>query len=222
MGYNSDEQYIDMGFEWFVSNIIRTELMKLCPQLDLNGVDAIVFNNCIQDFRLFMEFLRRYHESPSTITIMKVGHITLKWFSPPTDEILEFVPIWVRQWWRQYKSKVKITLKTPKKNKTFEAGKQILTKHFTEAEKQDIIKMMQMKFIRNGIIVFLKPLSEITFISVLGRTRQKNWTKEAKMQFIYRILQECKRVARMGGPILFIHPTSRYFAREWRDRGSIH
>ncbi len=221
MSYNPDEEYIDMGFEQFASRLIRDELMKLCPQLDLNGIDAIILNNCIQDFRLFMEFLRRYHNSPSTIIIFKMGPVTLKWFSAPTKDIIDFVPIWVRQWWRQYKERVKIILQKPKKSKIFEKGEQVL-KHFTKAEKQDIIKMMQMKFIKNGVIIFLNPLSEVILTSVLGRVRRKNWTKEAKIQIIYRILQECERVARTSGPILFIHPTSKYFAREWRDRGSLH
>jgi len=215
----------------WMSLLIMDELKRLEPTLALQSADAKVLQICCSDFKNYMEHLECVSVKSEVVLPASVGvevNLTSGDYHVIADdknvkEVVEFVQMWVRGWWKKYKERVQVTIvKSPrlKEDKLAERGTR-MTSNFSNEEKQDIIKAVIETLIKNGEICCTEILSNALFTRILGRYSSKTeWNQEKKLNFMMSVIKEARRMCRVHGPLIFIKPDERYYKlREFRDDG---
>lgn len=203
-------------------------LKKIEPSLELQGRDQRLLHICCADFKNYSDYLEENSMNsegimPSSVAMevdLTTGDYRVE-ENDETEEIVEFVQMWVKGWRKKYLERVQITVKkfpSFKSSKTRERGARMMS-NFSKEEIDGIKKAIVRTLIKNGEICCTDILTDASFKAVLGRySKEGEWTPEKKLNFMSSIIREVKRMSHTRGVLVFIKPDKRYYElREFRD-----
>jgi len=219
---------------------VRQNLLKVCPQLRLDGVDSPILNMCTEDLINYFYWLKRHGRYvkdedkkkahffeayyigsfEAVCTMQAFWDYNIREFE---EEIEEFIELFVKNWWRKYKQRVKLVLEK-KPPKTYEkamgSGWAIWSKYFNYNEQREIMEKLIDTLIQYGEICGAKIIAQQTLFRFLARAKNKKWTIEEKLRICSIVSHELKRMAHIHGYLIFICPNKKAMLREWRDDSS--
>lgn len=219
--------------KYWCNLIIREELSKCEPLLDLNGFDIKILEICCNDFLNYIHYLSRNlqkidSDKPEQKVIFQIvsDGISLEiegmTTSDHVEHIAECVKVFVKAWWAKYKQRVKICFEEPKKTNLVFKGKGMAEACFSQTEIHNMIEMIMDTFFQYGEYCLSNILASNLLYSTLGNSTNAKWNEEDKINFITQLKREAKQVAYIHGTLLFIMPdlkSSRL--REWRDSNQV-
>lgn len=221
---------LDPNMSRWVNLIVLDELAKCSDSMNLNGSDRKVFELCSKDFNDYLTFMDTLMEveplEPDMILNGEViGSVIAISINPyaltlikgqtNTQEVVEFIHMWVQWWWRKYQLRVKVVFDFPKENPVVTRS---TLEQFTNEELNDIIVNTRNTLIKYGEICCSQILADNLFKHAVQKCQKTKWTTNDKINLITELNREAKRVAYTHGPIIFIRPDKNFLRlREYRD-----
>ena len=219
---------------------ISQKLLKICPQLRLDGVDSPILSMCTEDLINYFYWLKRHGKYvkdedkkmahffeayyigsfEAICTMQAFWNYNIQEFE---EEIEKFIELFVKNWWRKYKQRVKLVLeKKPPKTyeKAMNNGWAIWSKHFNYNEQKEIMEKLIDVLIQHGEICGARIIARQTLFRYLSKAKNKKWTLEDKLRICSIVSHELKRMAYTHGYLIFIRPNKKAMLREWRDDSS--
>lgn len=223
---------LDPDMSFWINSLIFNKLADICPSLSLNGQDRKVYDICIKDFKNYIIYLDNNHlriESNSSsmspldeIVSIMMGDTGLTQNLETTNEITEFVDMWVHWWFRKWTERTKIVLNKkdlPQQSTNPQMGKI----PFTSVEQDEFMRALTDKLIQYGEICCTQIIAESLFkkdIEIAIAAGEKEWKMQEKLNFLSKLRREAKEVSYTHGPLVFIHPDDYFKLREWRNDGT--
>lgn len=223
----------DMTF--WINSLIFNRLANICPDLSLNGEDRKVYEICMKDFRDFANYLERNHpkvdeglpieDYPQTVMEEIVSFVIDNISGLPqtlrsTQEITEFINMWVKWWWRKWQERTKIILNEKDLPKSATVNISTLASTFTPEEHKGVIVAVADKLIQYGEICCVFIMADALFIKAFEDANKKEWTLQDKLNLISKLQRTAKEVAYTHGPLVFLRPDNYFKFREWRSDGA--
>jgi hypothetical protein len=200
--------------------LVKEELLKLCPTLELDKQDSDLLRMCLQDAKSYMEFLHKnYTALPSkTMDVYKDGVCIGEVLNLGVDrsgmivpdeaitEMTDYIKCFVNMWWKKWQTRVKITFDIPKGKDSFDSSNPPATPQLTNEEREELINATKDVLLRYGEVA----VPDIIAISLLSQyikhNPKKEWSVEAKLNLRTALTRQAKQMAYISGPLVFIRP----------------
>jgi hypothetical protein len=222
---------LDPNMSVWIGLIVTEELQECCKMLQLSGDDRKVFEMCMKDFWDFVGYLQRNHikveTEPDLLLDGKVIgsvieiHITeyglVQSTTNSTQEVAEFIHMFVQSWWKKYHQRIKIVFDMPKQATQVGIGAGLSA--FGTQEWKEMVEAVTDKFVQYGEICGPSILAESLLRTTVLKGSKNVWKLEDKINLMTNAMTEAKHMAYLHGPLIFIKPDKRFFTRlrEWRD-----
>lgn len=220
---------LDANMGFWINTLIFNKLADICPTLSLNGSDRKVYDICIKDFKNYIIYLERNHmklediasqTSPlDEIVSIMMGDIdggSLVQNLKGTKEMVEFVDMWVKWWFRKWVQRTKIILNN-KDVPTLIKAVSLTNSPFTAEEKEDFFGTLTDKLIQYGEICCTQIIAESLFQKAVESSQKKEWKLEEKVNFISKLQRDAREISYTHGPLVFIRPDNYFRLGEWRN-----
>jgi len=223
--------------------IIRDELLKKNPALDLGGVDSQLLIICHRDFMNYINWLSlpdnkglrdeslviyiRQRLMMVPIMLPRVLRSRIMMFAIQIDdekekELESMMREWVDKWWKKYTERTTIELKIPKHAiKMTKKGQKTWVSKFSDEEREDIFGYLMILFIKGGEYAFTAEIANGLIVAYLARPKYSNAktiTKEEKLNLLQALGSEVKHIIKSKKTkLIFIQPDFKTFMNEWRN-----
>jgi len=215
--YHSHFPNIPQRKPW-THEVVKEELLKLCPTLELDKQDVDVIGFCVHDMLSYMDFLHvSYPEIPTktmdvyengmcigeliNMTLDKDGNVVP---SEAVEELVSFIKCFVGMWWKKYQIRVKITFTLPKDS--FDSSNPPTMPQFTEEERTEITSAIKNVLLRYGEICCPEIIAISMLASYIRHNPKKEWSVEAKLNLRTALTRQGKQMAYFSGPLIFMKP----------------
>lgn len=219
--------------------LIKNLLLEHCPELDLNGMEKILLDECKYDLSLYILYLLEQH--------MVIDELFIEYFSMfvldydigadhtvqpilNTEQELQYnidcekyAKILVNEWWNKFQVRTQIKLNKTKDDKKVMNTMNGIQLIFTPEEMNDLNYYVATILIKNGERVFLRMIVDNIIIGTIATRVSKskiNFTDQDKLQLVQTIGFEAKELSRKSGPLIFMFIDKHYYSaklREWRS-----
>lgn len=197
----------------FLEIMLGEKLKEADSALDVTGSDRKVLQVACQDFTNFLKF--HWNLIGKEASQCELVEKLEKLFKEDSDELEEFLAVWVGIWLRKWKERVKLLIggqnanKWRKVSKTLKSAEPLWRK---VERKQELQEVVIATLIRNGEICGTEILSENLLKMELGEKRvRKLEDKERIFTAVNNSLRKAREMAQSKGPLIFVKIDKGYY-----------
>jgi hypothetical protein len=221
----------DMGF--WINTAIYNKLEELCPMLDLRGEDHRVYEICTIDFKNYVRYITSSHPKMEDCPIdsafgepfvtLVINNLTgtIHRNMQNTKEVIEFIDIWVKWWWRKWQERTKVIFSAEDipKNSISGGDSPVMNTVLTPEQQSELRGIVTEKLIQFGEIC----CTEVIAAHLMKKEIEdmKSYTVQSKIQLIPLLQRKARDISYIHGPLVFIQVGSYLKLREWRNDGTM-